>query len=164
MSDKVDQGAAVAKDHGIERGPKWKKARKDHLKIEPWCVACRKQRKGLVAKLVSIVRPMQVHHIYPFHVVVKLGRPDLELDQRNLITLCSSGDNHHELLGHLADYQSRNPFVRSHSTGGFHGKTGAEIRTSAEWEKLHVGRPRDLEQMTEVEKVALKAELDRVFP
>jgi hypothetical protein len=29
-----------------------------------------------------------VHHIFPFHYCIALGRPDLELDDRNLITLC----------------------------------------------------------------------------
>jgi len=31
---------------------------------------------------------LQVHHIFPFHYCIALGRPDLELDDRNLITLC----------------------------------------------------------------------------
>jgi hypothetical protein len=42
-----------------------------------------------VRKLGSV----QVHHIFPFHDCVALGRPDLELDERNLITLCGKSHN-----------------------------------------------------------------------
>ena len=67
-----------------------------------------------------------MHHIFPFHYCIALGRPDLELDDRNLITLCEDeagkpGQNHHLLVGHLDDFESSNLAVvrmrRGRSTG-----------------------------------------------
>ena len=50
--------------------------------------------------------------IFLFHYVVLVGRPDLELDPRNLLTLCIRPDcEHHVLLGYLGDYESYNPKV-----------------------------------------------------
>ncbi len=45
-------------------------------------------------------------NIFPFHYCIALGRPDLELGQRNLITLCEDeaghpADNHHYEAGVL---------------------------------------------------------------
>ena len=46
---------------------------------------------------------LQVHHIEPFHT-----NPDKELDENNLITLCSTC---HFVFGHLKKWQSYNPDV-----------------------------------------------------
>jgi len=40
------------------------------------------------------------------------GRPDFELDPRNLLTPCVHHDcEHHVLIGHLDDYESYNRHV-----------------------------------------------------
>jgi hypothetical protein len=161
---KKDSGAEAAKAHGTERSPKWNGVRKAHLKLEPSCVACAKKRKGLWAKVVAIVKPVQVHHIYPFHVVVALGRPDLELDHRNLITLCESGEKHHICLGHLGDFSSFNPGVRVHAEKSFHGMTADQITTSNHWHELVKMRPEDLGKMSDATKQDYRADLDRLFP
>lgn len=152
-------------DHGTEqRGPLWNRARKEHLKIEPSCIACAKKRQGLWAKIVALFRPLRVHHIFPFHVVRVLGRPDLETDGRNLITLCDTGMNHHLSLGHLGDPQSFNRRVREHAEKDFLGKTPAEIAASPLYRDALTARPRDFSLWTDTEKSACRAELDFLFP
>jgi len=153
-----DHGSAVADVHGVKRSSKWSTARKEHLKIEPRCVACKKSKLShLVSKVLGKV---QVHHIIPFHVVVALGFPELELDQRNLITLCN---DHHLVLGHLDDYQSYNPDVLEHATKIFFGKTSKQIESDQSWQAFEKYRPKDLCKMTEAEKAAIKAHILQKF-
>lgn len=79
---------------GAKRSKNWRKVRQKHLKKEPKCQVC-----GLSKKL-------EVHHIIPFHVA-----PHLELEPRNLVTLCENkkyGINCHLLIGHLGNYQKLN--------------------------------------------------------
>lgn len=74
------------------RSPKWANVRKQHLKDNPNCAACGKDKK------------LEVHHIKPVHT-----HPDLELDPLNLITLCA--DPCHIIFGHLMDWKSWNTEV-----------------------------------------------------
>jgi 5-methylcytosine-specific restriction protein A len=76
---------------GSKRSPKWPALRKKHLKENPKCAHC-----GSVKKL-------EVHHLKPFH-----AHPELELDPKNLITLCESkerGVDCHRFVGHLGNYR-----------------------------------------------------------
>jgi len=82
---------------GERRSSKWNKTRKEHLKKEPKCRACGGKKK------------LEVHHIKPFN-----QSPELELNPKNLITLCESkknGVNCHLLFGHLGNYKTINPNV-----------------------------------------------------
>jgi hypothetical protein len=57
------------------------------------------------------VKKLEVHHIKPFHL-----HPELELEPKNLITLCenkSDGVNCHLLFGHLGSFRSFNVRVIS---------------------------------------------------
>ena len=106
--------------HGIQRSPAWPHAEKLHLQLQPTCVCC---KPGMHPNA-----GVQVHHIFPFHYVIALGRPDLELDQRNLITLCENeegkpGENHHLLVGHLDSFQSSNLSVVEHAEKTFFGNS-----------------------------------------
>lgn len=74
------------------RSPDWKKIRKQHLLLQPFCQACGK------------INDLEVHHIVPVHV-----DPAKELDLNNLITLCSK--QCHLTFGHLMDYKSWNKDV-----------------------------------------------------
>jgi hypothetical protein len=74
------------------RSPKWQTIRKNHLKNNPFCIAC-----GRDAKL-------EVHHKIPVHM-----SPELELDPSNLVTLCA--DPCHLLFGHLMNFKSYNKSV-----------------------------------------------------
>jgi 5-methylcytosine-specific restriction endonuclease McrA len=74
------------------RSSKWTTVRKQHLKDNPNCAACGRNKK------------LEVHHIEPVHV-----NPDRELDPSNLITLCDNPC--HLTFGHLLDYRSWNKDV-----------------------------------------------------
>lgn len=83
---------------GTARSSKWEHVRKVHLLTQPVCQFC-----GGKVKL-------EVHHIQPFHL-----NPELELDPKNLITLCESKDNGvncHLLAGHLGNFKSFNKSAR----------------------------------------------------
>ena len=49
---------------------------------------------------------LQVHHKKPFHL-----HPELELDPKNLITLCMDVWRCHIELGHSGDWKAYNPHV-----------------------------------------------------
>lgn len=74
------------------RSSQWTSIRKEFLSKHNKCEACGKKKD------------LEVHHIVPVHV-----DPSLELDQNNLITLCSNSC--HILFGHLMDFKSWNPDV-----------------------------------------------------
>ena len=77
----------------------WAKVRAAHLEKFPACECC-----GKTVKYLKTFR-LQVHHKIPFHVA-----PQLELDPRNLITLCSSPCCHFN-VGHLQNWKSYNSAV-----------------------------------------------------
>jgi hypothetical protein len=73
----------------------------------------------------------------PFHLY-----PQLELDPSNLITLCEiKGRDHHLLIGHLDDWESYNPNVRS-DTRRYHKENAQQIRSNPEWQREMEERPR----------------------
>src|SRR4051812_2130881 len=117
MRSSIDHGADAAAASGVSRSPKWAHVRAAHIEREPACVCCKPGETGFT---------MQVHHVFPFHYCIALGRPDLELDDRNLITLCESskgvpGPNHHLLVGHLGAFASANLAARHDAKVTFHG-------------------------------------------
>ena len=121
-----DHGAEIAHKHGHARSPEWHRVAREHLLHEPACVVCGYRGDGL-----------QVHHIKPFHL-----HPSLELDPRNLVTLCEvSGRDHHLLIGHLDEWESYNVDVRDDARR-FHSKTANQIRNDAYWQKKVAKRPR----------------------
>lgn len=155
MSKKIDRGAAVAHDHGIPRSSRWKTARTKFRRAHPFCEAC-----GPGVKRVHL----EVHHVVPYHLCVLLGRGDLELDPRNLCVLCEDDYfDHHLLVGHLSDFSSTNPIVRE-SALTFFGLTRSEIKTDARWVGLAHARPPEWGKMTDRDKLALRDELDAVYP
>ena len=77
------------------RSPHWDTVRKHHVKNNPTCAACGGNQK------------LQVHHKQPFHLC-----PELELEPKNLITLCEFGDiDCHFNIGHHRNWKSFNPNV-----------------------------------------------------
>lgn len=163
----ADAGAVAAKDHGIERSPHWGTERAKFLKTSPYCAACKAPTgwKKLLhsGKTLLGLKPVQVHHQIPFHLCVNLGRPDLELDHRNLISLCEAGEAHHLVLGHLNDFKSYNPHIAEHAKH-FCGKTKAEIVADERWQKISKERPKPLDHMTEEDKKALLSLMNSKFP
>ena len=76
-----------------DRSSSWSKVRSKHLQKENFCQCCGKKRE------------LEVHHITTYNV-----DETIELDENNLITLCSKC---HLLFGHLMDYRSWNTQVVS---------------------------------------------------
>lgn len=81
---------------GAARSSKWSSTRRDFLKEHPLCAVC--NTKG------GFLKPNEIHHCQPFHL-----KPELELSNSNLITLCRP---HHLLVGHLMNFKSFNATVR----------------------------------------------------
>jgi hypothetical protein len=113
--------------------------------------------------------PVQVHHIFPFHYCIELGRPDLELDDRNLITLCEKeegkpGEDHHLLVGHLNLFQAANLKVVVDAKKTYHGSKERQITSSPLWEKEVHGRLKPLDTMSKEEKDELRRLMDKTFP
>lgn len=161
MSVKTDHGAIEAARHGHERSPEWPRVEKEHLQKQPHCVAC---KPG-----TNTGAGLQVHHIFPFHYCIALGRPDLELDDRNLITLCEieagkPAQNHHLLIGHLDDFKSSNLRVSHDATETFFGMSEADIKTDHRWLLEKVSRLKPLDQMTDEDKADFKQAMDAAFP
>jgi hypothetical protein len=152
MQQFLDPGAQVALQQGLQRSPEWPRVERDHRQLEPVCMAC------------GSTDNLQVHHVLPFHFCILLGRPELELDQRNLITLCQGQNNHHLLLGHLDDWQSYNQAVRSDVAGPFHGMAGDSIRADTEWQAKEMKRPAVWGQMSDADKTAFKLLMDTLYP
>jgi 5-methylcytosine-specific restriction protein A len=75
----------------VPRSPNWNKTRNSFVEKHNQCACCKTKQM------------LQVHHIEPFHT-----NPDKELDENNLITLCSTC---HFVFGHLKKWQSYNPDV-----------------------------------------------------
>lgn len=75
---------------GKSRHPQWKKVRDYWLLNNPNCAAC-----GTIENCCP-------HHIKPYWKF-----PELELDEKNLITLCNK-NNCHFYLGHLLNWRAWN--------------------------------------------------------
>ena len=136
----------------------WPAVQAAHLARNPRCAAC-----------AAPGAPVQVHHIFPFHFCLALGRPDLELDQRNLITLCeakagTAAQDHHLLLGHLGDFESGNLEVAADAAGPYHDRSADQIRACPAWQKEAQARLKPLGQLTPAERTALRQTMDRCLP
>ena len=78
-----------------KRSGKWPALRERWLKVQPKCQCCGRNTS------------IQVHHIKPVHLY-----PELELDEKNLITLCEfRGFPCHFVVGHIMNWMAWNPDV-----------------------------------------------------
>jgi len=164
MFFKKDNGVSPAINNKVaERSSKWHSIRKAHLKLEPDCVACGKSK--WYRKLINLIGGLECHHIIPFHICVLICRPDLELDHRNLITLCSLYKyEHHILIGHLGDYGSFNTNVRHDAEDRFHKMTKKQILVNQFWKVSSTSKPVDWSKMSQQEKDALIIFVNEHFP
>lgn len=124
--EKPDHGSMVAAAHGVARSPHWPSVERAVRDASPMCAGCDPDQPEEHIGL-------QVHHKYvSFHIAVLLGRPDLELDPRNLIVFGETehdkpSPDHHLTLGHLRDFRRDcNPWV-DEDTERLRGKSTAEI-------------------------------------
>jgi len=147
--------------HDSERSPEWPKFRDAFIAKNPDCTVCGKGRKDGVG--------VQAHHIFPFHYCIALGRSDLELDDRNLITLCEnevdeSSNNHHVLVGHLDDFESSNLDVVHDAKVTYKGWTEARIEADGGWQSKKAHRLPHLPQMSGGDKQAFKWAMTTRYP
>lgn len=145
--------------HEPPRSPAWPHVEKVVMHLHPHCAACGPDKAA---------KGRQVHHVLPFHYCVALGRPDLELDPRNLIVLCETeqGDpeaNHHLLLGHLGNFKSDNVHVAD-DVSLFAGLDAAAIEADPRWLARKAARLKPLDQMTDQDKADFRALMDAMFP
>lgn len=84
-------GAAVHLWGQTQRSPQWGALRDRWIKTSPICAGCGGKKL------------LEAHHIQPFHV-----KPELELSEQNLLTLCREC---HFQIGHLRDWSVFNPQV-----------------------------------------------------
>jgi len=148
-----DNGLQEAKRHNTstERSPEWNECRDKFITTHPMCAVC------------GSTNDLEVHHIFPFHYCVALGRNDLELDPRNLITLCGGGgENHHLLIGHFDDWQSANLEVNKNKQ--IFGTTERAIRSNLVWKIAAMCPLKPLERMSAAEKDALKNKMNTLMP
>lgn len=149
----VDNGLVVAEKHDLERSKKWPTVRSKYLKVNPTCAIC------------GGTTDLQVHHVVPFHFCILVAeRPDLELDPRNLITLCQDPKtDHHLIAGHLNDFHSYNPDVRKSVK---HKKTGwlASMFDSVLSALKLKPKPKPLAKMTDKDKIKFKAMVLKLYP
>ena len=142
----------------IERSAKWPAVEKAHIAAHPQCLCC-----------VFPGAPVQVHHIIPVHFARALGRPDLELDPRNLVTLCEAeegkpAEDHHLLVGHLGDFHQANLQVLD-DVETFKGDTGTEIRGDNRWnDRVRMDRVHDVTDLSDLEQEQLRQIMDTRFP
>jgi 5-methylcytosine-specific restriction endonuclease McrA len=155
--DKLDYGELVSLISNEKvRSSKWSKVKKAFLLKKPQCVAC---------NIATIASEVDVHHIIPYHYCIAVGRPDLEFDERNFITLCGETNDyqHHLLLGHCGDWQTYNPTLLE-DIRTYKGKTYTEIIADKNWIDKRKKKIKHLLQMTDTAKKALKEILDTMYP
>lgn len=153
----IDHSAHEALRHGIARSTHWPAVEREFVKANPLCAVCANPKSAI-----------QAHHIFPFHYCIALGRPDLELDFRNLISLCETekgkpAQDHHLLIGHLDNFKSSNVSVIN-DTVIFHGMSMTEIEASDIWLVKKNNKLKLLDEMSDVEKSAFRALMDSTFP
>jgi hypothetical protein len=145
--------------HEPPRSPHWPAVEKRQLAAHPFCACCGRSKP---------VKGLQVHHIIPFHYAVALGRPDLELDPRNLINLCETEANdpeanHHLLLGHVGNFQWENLHVAD-DVVTFAGLTDDQIKADPRWLARRAAKLPELAAMTDDDKDHFRALMDAMVP
>jgi len=71
---------------GVSRSSRWGYVRQGYIALYPTCAVC------------GTKKDIEIHHQRPYHL-----HPELELDSKNLISLCRRD---HLLFGHLGNFKS----------------------------------------------------------
>lgn len=149
----IDHGKEAAAEHNLKRSPHWPAVERAFRKDHPVC-AC----GGGKSKL-------QVHHaLIPFHYAILMGRPDLELDERNLLTISADPDlEYHILIGHLDNYKTWNPDVLV-DVRRYHGWAKDKIKADPVWLHKKSVRPKLWPDMSEKERQDLAEWMNHHLP
>jgi hypothetical protein len=143
--------------HNQKRSPEWPKVMHDYLSKHPACEACGK------------VGAVNVHHVAPFEFIINFGRPELELDENNLITLCESEsgkpeENHHIEIGHAGDFKKANLNVRQDASR-YYGETLVQLKENTQFmEEIKANALPPLDQLTPEQKTYFQNWLDTTYP
>jgi hypothetical protein len=147
----IDRGLVIAAACGVAaRSPHWPTVEHEYREAHPVCAGC-----AATGQIVN------VHHMWPFHDCVRADRADLELDERNLITLCREALEHHLLLGHLDAWPSYNEHV-AEDCARMRGWPAERIRTDAVW--LGRERTRPVAEAPPEQLATFRARLDALLP
>lgn len=149
MNDTIDDDVHLML--ALPRSPHWPTRERSHLLIQPRCLVCLRDDSET---------NLTVHHRYPFAYLVGMERPDLELDERNLFTIC---DDHHLTVGHLNYFGSYNPRFE-HFVAMCRGLTLPQIRSAHEFVSAVQSRPKPFAKMDYWERSALLTEINRNMP
>ncbi len=149
----IDHGALAAAEHNLKRSAHWPAVERGFRKDHPVC------------ECGGGTRALQIHHaLIPFHFAILLGRPDLELDPRNLLTISADPAlEYHVLIGHLDNYKSWNPNVLV-DVRRYHGWKKEAIRADAVWLHKKAIRPKLWPEMSETEKQDLAEWINHHLP
>lgn len=152
----IDQGLEVASGHGLTRSPHWSWVKEHTPILNGHCLAC------------FSTTGLQLHHLYPFHLCVLSGRPDLELDARNLRYLCQTEEgkpeqDHHLLIGHSELFTSYSLFVEQDAAAWFN-QSKEMIKSLTVFKQRVENRPLPYGKWTAEQKRAFRVELDEKFP
>lgn len=146
-----DHGGLEAARLGVPRSPHWSSVEHFFRTANPACARC------------GSVTAIQVHHGFAFHECVLAGRPDLELDPRNLHSLCMDPEwQCHLLVGHLDDFRSWNPNLLVDLAHPL--LAGVALRTDAGWLVERTQRAKPWDEWTPAEHAAFRARLDSELP
>jgi hypothetical protein len=151
-----ESGTIEAAKVGVARSPHWPTVERHFIESHPACAAC------------GVTKGVQAHHVAPFHFCILVGRPDLELDPRNLVSLsesekCLTEVNYHLLLGHADNFQSSNLLVVS-DIPRFYGKIEEQIRADEVWRDRVRTRCKPWHEWTDQNKADFRAMLDEKYP
>lgn len=136
----------------VLRGPQWDTVERKYLLKHPCCAVC-----GISAC------ERNVHHKLPVSYLAVIDRMDLELDERNLITLCSvRPGNHHCDVGHLSWFSSFNPWLMT-TVKMCKNMQSEEIRALDWFQQLVARRPKPASQLNSAELEALRKMAESTF-
>lgn len=136
----------------------WPEVQRAFLLLNPVCAGCGLRRPAL----------LEAHHRFPFHECVLAGRPDLELDPRNLYCLCMStklvaANDCHLVKGHYNDFRSWNPNL-AEDLVTFYGMTATVTKADPRWIAAHLVKPLDWPDQAPQQRMVFRQMLDTVLP
>lgn len=157
---RTDHGAMIAFSQGLSRSPHWPLRERAFASSHPNCPLCSPEYWGKVG--------IQVHHVHAFHICVLLGRADLELDFRNMESLCETeaekpAPNHHLIVGHLDDFQVNNEDLFTDILI-YSGMTGDQIKAVPAFVSKIRNRPKPFGAWTLGERQRYRTLLDDTLP
>ncbi len=146
----------------LPRSPQWPRVERAHLKKQPHCVCC---KPG-----TNTHGGLQVHHMFPFHYCVALGRPDSSSS-----TVATSSPS--ARTSRASPARTTTCWWGTWTTSGrrtstcsidaritFFGMTAAAIRADARWKAKAQRRLAPLDAMSHADKAAFVDRMNRRFP